>query len=200
MQNGEKMKKIAAMLCIISILSINVVPAYAAEPQQEVQSSEMGKNIEISQVMDSEIADLLNQVDPYLEVNSYGVVGFNILKAEEDGVSTEIIEIGNKINDFSSAMRNDSQLATRGLDVYGNWCGPGHSGGPDHDWAAIDTLDSLCRTHDFCYEDRGYFACSCDNALIKGITSNSDVMTGTEQAMAVVVAAYFLAAPCNPFA
>jgi hypothetical protein len=33
------------------------------------------------------------------------------------------------------------------LKLYGNWCGPGHSGGP-----CIDALDCLCMAHDLEYE------------------------------------------------
>lgn len=33
------------------------------------------------------------------------------------------------------------------LALYGNWCGPGHGGGP-----CIDALDCLCRDHDLAYD------------------------------------------------
>ena len=36
------------------------------------------------------------------------------------------------------------------IPIYGNWCGPGHGGGP-----AIDAVDAVCRAHDQCYGQRG---------------------------------------------
>ena len=51
-----------------------------------------------------------------------------------------------------------------GLPVHGNWCGPGHGGGP-----ATDAVDAVCRTHDQCYGRSGYFDCRCDRDLIRSM-------------------------------
>src|SRR5690348_11508201 len=50
-----------------------------------------------------------------------------------------------------------------GIPVYGNWCGPGHGGesGPP-----IDPVDQVCCRHDKCYDQRGYFDCSCNPPLL----------------------------------
>lgn len=49
-----------------------------------------------------------------------------------------------------------------GLAVHGNWCGPGHGGGP-----ALDVLDAACRRHDLCVGRAGaYFDCDCDLAFM----------------------------------
>ena len=48
------------------------------------------------------------------------------------------------------------------LAVHGNWCGPGHGGGP-----ALDVLDAACRRHDLCVRRSGvYFNCDCDLAFM----------------------------------
>lgn len=31
----------------------------------------------------------------------------------------------------------------------------------------MDALDESCRIHDFCYDERGYFSCSCDKELLE---------------------------------
>lgn len=42
--------------------------------------------------------------------------------------------------------------------VHGNWCGPGHGGGP-----ALDLLDAACLRHDLCIRAAGApFDCACD--------------------------------------
>ncbi|UCC78249.1 MAG: hypothetical protein JSW64_08135 [Candidatus Zixiibacteriota bacterium] len=46
--------------------------------------------------------------------------------------------------------------------VYGNWCGPGHSGPGE----PIDAVDAVCRDHDRCYDRTNYSNCGCDRALI----------------------------------
>jgi len=79
-----------------------------------------------------------------------------------------------------------------GLPVYGNWCGPGHGGGP-----AIDAVDAVCRTHDACYNNNGYKHCGCDRALIlrmPGAISHTSSSAG--KAAGAAAAAFFVATPC----
>lgn len=46
--------------------------------------------------------------------------------------------------------------------VHGNWCGPGHFGGP-----ALDALDAACLRHDLCIAAHGApFDCGCDLAFM----------------------------------
>src|SRR5215203_4510942 len=54
---------------------------------------------------------------------------------------------------------------TGGLPIYGNYCGPGF-GDVSGDTVPIDAVDSVCRTHDLCYDASGYFNCGCDRGLI----------------------------------
>jgi|SRR5215217_1958177 len=44
---------------------------------------------------------------------------------------------------------------------YGHWCGPLCGRGDP-----IDNLDECCRAHDWCYDARGWGACSCDLELV----------------------------------
>ena len=81
-----------------------------------------------------------------------------------------------------------------GLAVYGNWCGPGHGGGGP----PIDAVDEVCFRHDRCYEERGYFDCSCDRDLIARMPA-AIVHPATPVAGKVAgaaAAALFQAVPC----
>lgn len=78
--------------------------------------------------------------------------------------------------------RNDDvpegpSFADRLVPRYGNWCGPGWSGGQ---WGPIegpnppvDSLDTCCQTHDRCYGERGCYGndssktAQCDEALLR---------------------------------
>lgn len=75
---------------------------------------------------------------------------------------------------------------------YGNWCGPGYSGPKD----PIDDVDSCCKAHDQCYDQRGYSACSCDKELLKCLKPKRDIST-KKGAAAWVMWSYFKIAPCK---
>lgn len=45
--------------------------------------------------------------------------------------------------------------------IYGNWCGPGHSGPKN----PRDALDKACWRHDICYDTHGWGSVDCDVAL-----------------------------------
>jgi hypothetical protein len=81
-----------------------------------------------------------------------------------------------------------------GLDVYGNWCGPGNSG----PGAPIDRVDQVCCRHDKCYSDRGYFDCSCDRDLIASMPAAiADPNTpALGQGVGAAAIAVFSATPC----
>jgi hypothetical protein len=52
------------------------------------------------------------------------------------------------------------------IPVYGNYCGPYHSGA-NYSLSPIDEIDAACRRHDLCYDNGGtYFSCGCDYALV----------------------------------
>ena len=122
---------------------------------------------------------------------------FDVTAARGAGASAATLEIGDMINQLASSQRGsgDGTMTTMaGVPIWGNWCGPGHGGG-----SAVDVLDSICQTHDRCYGDRGYFACSCDREIVADIRTNINRMTSGERAMAVAVSTYFTYCLCNPF-
>ena len=81
-----------------------------------------------------------------------------------------------------------------GLEIYGNWCGPGNSG-PGQ---PIDAVDGVCYLHDKCYDDNGYFDCACDRDLIArmpaAIANPSTSLKG--KAVGAAAMAFFWASPC----
>lgn len=80
-----------------------------------------------------------------------------------------------------------------GIAIYGNWCGPGHGGGP-----AIDAVDAVCRAHDQCYGERGYFNCRCDREGLRNMPSAiaRTPSVGGKAAGAVFIA-WFGSVPCT---
>jgi hypothetical protein len=78
--------------------------------------------------------------------------------------------------------------------IYGRWCGPG-CGGPG---PPVDDLDACCQGHDGCYDQRGYFACSCDRELLACVTPKINLWTAKGRA-AYAVYAWFSRGWCNPF-
>lgn len=82
--------------------------------------------------------------------------------------------------------------ASGGIPIYGNWCGPGHGGGPP-----IDAVDAVCRAHDRCYGRKGYFDCGCNRDLIDampGAIARTPSVAG--KAAGTVIGAFFSATPC----
>jgi hypothetical protein len=81
-----------------------------------------------------------------------------------------------------------------GLELYGNWCGPGNSG----PGAPIDAVDQVCCLHDKCYTDRGYLDCSCDRDLVArmpGAIANANT-PAAGRAFGIAAAAFFAVTPC----
>lgn len=145
---------------------------------------------------DTDIDTAAATLRQYIVQESNDQPRFNSAKAKQDNASEYLISIGDEFNKISEYHEKNSELTQElGIPIHGNWCGPGHSG----PGAPIDTLDRLCQTHDRCYGNRGYFACSCDRELVQAIRT-SRFSGATEKAKAVAIATYFSTAPCNPFA
>lgn len=87
-------------------------------------------------------------------------------------------------------------VAANGIPVYGNHCGPGHG---DRNAPAIDAVDQVCKDHDRCYDDRGYFNCGCDRELIAGMTAAvaSEGLSAEGRTAGLGTIAYFSSAACT---
>ncbi|MGO2079495.1 hypothetical protein ACTXM3_00730 [Glutamicibacter arilaitensis] len=173
---------LTSLALVISSLSVFAAPSYAAPSNSEKKAAER---------------QITENVDSTMEFTTTrsGQVYFDIEKAKAAGADAETLEVGQLLNNYSAAQSAPAGgVTTYGMPLWGNWCGPGHGGG-----RAVDTLDSLCRTHDRCYGSRGYFACSCDRNLVSGIKRNAYKMGGKERAMASAVSVYFTYSFCNPF-
>lgn len=83
--------------------------------------------------------------------------------------------------------------AEASLPIYGNWCGPGHGGGP-----TVDAVDAACKQHDECYDRRGYFDCDCNRTLLNQIDGllGSRRINGRARTAAAAIRAYFSVSPC----
>lgn len=82
-----------------------------------------------------------------------------------------------------------------GIPVYGNWCGPGHSGG-----TPVDDLDRACMDHDECYGQKGYFDCGCDGQLVRDIDTAlaSGHVKPWGRVVGPVIRQWFRIQPCIP--
>jgi hypothetical protein len=89
--------------------------------------------------------------------------------------------------------RTAQQLQAR-LKVYGNWCGPGHSG----PGAPVDPVDQVCCKHDKCYSSEGYLDCKCDRDLVRRLpAAMADRRTSASGvAWGAAAIALFTATPC----
>lgn len=127
---------------------------------------------------------------------------FDATKAKAAGENEYVMAAGASYNALAADMKAHGPKQATGptiraavsIPVWGNWCGPGHSG----PGAPKDTLDTLCMRHDKCYAARGYFNCYCDAQLKAEIARFSDRMGWRERAMAAAITVAFSATPCKP--
>lgn len=118
---------------------------------------------------------------------SRNYIYFNVNQARIARASQDLIMIGQEFNNISMAYTD--RKSRLDIPVWGNYCGPGHSG----PGKPIDLLDTACMHHDNCYGKEGYWSCNCDKGLVDEINSNLNHMTGKQKAMAYAVKAYFSA-------
>ncbi len=103
------------------------------------------------------------------------------------------------LNDSFSEQTDEGSLTQKLMPKYGNWCGANHPKDMNTADDPIDQLDTACKTHDYCYETKGYLNCSCDNDI------NQELITGlnegkykkTEALYARAVHHYFNGSPCD---
>ena len=173
-----RFKKLVAVLCAGLMMSFVGTGAAVAAPS--VDSNHVT-------VQEYTTDDGYDPVLAYVTNDERGI-RFDSERAITDGASEELIAVGEMINVYSFAAQADSDDRLS-LPVWGNWCGPGHSG----PGAPIDRLDTACMHHDKCYGSKGYLNCACDQALIDEINRYYSKMKATEKVAARAVQAYFTA-------
>lgn len=194
---GEKFlmrKVVSILLATLFLISSSFFGGNANASETTVKDSPL---------TDEELLHAEKQLKPYIYYEKDGQLLIDLEKAKEDGLRAEYIEIGSLVNQLSKQMddhenqknnSSDIQLDKISLPIWGNWCGPGHGGGP-----AVDVLDAGCRAHDKCYAERGYFNCACDRALVNYINANYSKMKLKEKVAASAIKLYFNNTLCNPF-
>lgn len=86
-------------------------------------------------------------------------------------------------------------LPPQGGCVHGRWCGAPYCSGPGD---PCDDVDACCKKHDDCYDQRGYWACSCDRELLRCLAPKINPKTRKGIAAGLMFG-YFAKAPCNPW-
>lgn len=68
-------------------------------------------------------------------------------------------------NEKNTLIKKLPKRIKRGIKVYGNWCGPGHSG----PGKPVDAIDACCKQHDLCYDGLKWWQSKkgCDLKLTK---------------------------------
>lgn len=171
--------------------SISATADSAGTVQGQGQGQGKG-NGNVTQAFDRQV----EEATQFMRTAPDGSTYFDTDAALAANADSTILEMGEVINQLSASQQPapEGQVSTRAsLPIWGNWCGPGHGGG-----SAVDVLDSICRTHDRCYGSRGYFACSCDRAIVRDIRANASRMKTQERAVAAAVSTYFTYCLCNP--
>lgn len=163
------MKKFVTTILIMFCLFLSyTTPSFA------VEQTDLNKDVSIIQKYITKFGDFMY---------------FNNDKALKDNQPEDIIQAGNIVIHLNnSSLKDKGTMYKFGLKVYGNWCGPHHSG----PGAPIDILDAGCMNHDMCYDKKGYFNCECDRNLINYIDANYSKMTGLKQKIAAkAIKTYF---------
>lgn len=153
-------------------------------------------NAEQGVVEDSSFEEIQEVLQNYIFIDEDGNQKFDLEKAIKDGQNDFVLGLGEEFNELSKSYAMYEETGSiapyAGMPVWGNWCGPGHGGGIPN-----GVLDSLCMTHDLCYGQLGYFSCTCDKGLLKGISASYIFMKSDEKRAANLIAAYFTIAPCK---
>lgn len=182
-------------ITLIIIISIGIISISSGVFAKNEKASPIDNSILINLEIPVELEEIQEKIKPYIKISDDGIVNFDEAEAIKAGEEQKVIEVGKELNLFSNDMKLNPEEAIRsskaGFPYWGNWCGPGKP---------IDALDAQCRTHDWCYGRRGYFACSCDNELRANIINNWSKMRSVARMKASAIFTFFTYSPCNPFA
>ncbi len=145
----------------------------------------------VSYTADSESAQSISvqeEILKYTKVDENAhEIEFDVERAVAEGASEHVIESGKLLNDYAEMENSGSFRSAQGLPIYGNWCGPGHSGPGE----PIDDLDRACMNHDKCYASKGYTTCSCDEDLLAEIRRIYDGISDKDKVAADAITTFF---------
>lgn len=112
-----------------------------------------------------------------------GLPRVDLEAARGAGEAEEVLTAAEAYNNYLDAAFVPEGIVARGpsFPVYGNWCGPGHSG----PGAPIDLLDRMCKNHDECYARQGYFDCGCDQGLLYIVGKDYSKLSAKAKAVSV---------------
>jgi len=165
----------------IPVLQAEVATTKDAESEAESLSSEAD--------FDNQVAEAVK----YLTVSPNNKASFDMAAAKAAGASDFTLAVGQVADQLQFGSPKQSQRTTS-LPIWGNWCGPGHGGGPTK-----DRLDEQCKKHDECYDRRGYFSKACDLQLLIDLSKNFFRFGFKAKLVAVAIAAYFKIQILIPF-
>ena len=186
-------KKVITVVCAFALILSMGVSAFADTGNRPTIENRVEKKIPAA------LMESVKTMQKYISLSADGIMSFDEVNAIAAGEGEKIIELGRSLVAFSIAMQMDPAEAIRqavaGFPVYGNWCGPGHSG-PGN---PIDSLDTLCKTHDNCYaaawknnpSTNGKQICSCDQALMNSIANAYAGFNSGQQQVADMIFDYF---------
>jgi hypothetical protein len=168
-------KKGFLFLFLLSMVLIFSLPQKTVSASEEDSDVSVHNDIEqlMNEELDQELIDIFNELDNYTLVDENGLKTIDLVSAEQNNASEEIIEIGTVMNsmakdvDKDNSYKNTEEIVLYSLfpiGSYGNYCGKGNNG---YDKTPIDNLDSACRAHDKCFN--GFFKknTTCNQAFIK---------------------------------
>lgn len=116
--------------------------------------------------IDQETRDIKTIVK-YITIDKHNKAVFHKKKAIKEGVNKVALDIGDSFmkyyGDIVNTENGSSTKKKKKWPIYGNYCGPGHSGLGK----PIDRLDAACARHDDCYHRKGYHRCLCDKKFQK---------------------------------
>ncbi|WP_159549956.1 phospholipase [Streptococcus halichoeri] len=186
----KKIKTFALLSASILSLVINTSVAFAND------------NVTEPKLIEQSIDEWLTYMDKETEVASKYIIHhnnrmyFDFDKAQNDGVSGEALDIGLEIERVSEEHMEGkftpgTYFRSISIPVYGNYCGPGHSGN-NFTLPAIDHLDWGCMQHDQCYKPWSPGEnCACNRQLINFIQTNRRWMPSSAIPTANAIKYYF---------
>lgn len=185
-------------LAMAGALTLSLAPLFQSAPAQATaspthSSTTAGRSSQLSEVQhfsfSAEDPHAANAVISRYLRQSNGNYSFDITRARREGASADALAVLQQANSFTQPNNTTETTvsAAASIPVYGNWCGPGHSG----PGAPIDDLDTACMHHDQCYSARGYFNETCDRELIAEIRAHYSSMGFKEKVFATAILAVF---------